>query len=215
MLAVIACLVGVLGILVIAEKLWRAKVLVGEYQRKFVHVSVTAFAAFWPWLVSWRQVQLMGLAMLVIVLANRYNQVLHFSADLRRHTVGGICLAISISICAALTEVKLFYAIAILHIALADGFAAVIGTRYGMRWKYHVFGQLKTVIGTMTFWLASVFILGVGLLFAYGEINPAHYGLILLILPPLLAGIENSTPLGLDNLTVPLASLAAMSILSL
>lgn len=208
MLAVLASLVGVLAILTMAEMLWRTDILKGEYQRKFVHVPAAAFFAVWPWLLSWRQIQLLGLAMLVVLGANKFDEVLHFSADLRKKGLGGVCLALAVVFCAFITTNKLFFAIALLHVSLADGFAAVIGTRYGYNWRYKVFGQLKTVLGTMTFWLMSLLILGIGLLSTGGH----NYGLLLVCLPPTLAAVENITPLGLDNLTVPLAALLVLKL---
>jgi dolichol kinase len=62
-----------------------------------------------------------------------------------------------------------------LHVALADGFAAIIGTKYGRAWAYKVFGQTKTIIGSMTFWVVSLCILGIGLLFAHDLIPFSHY----------------------------------------
>ena len=214
MLAVFACLVGVLGVLTMAELMWRTNVLKGEYERKFVHVPAAAFFASWPWLLSWRQIQLLGLAMLVVLAANKRDEMLHFSADLRMRSFGGASLAIAVSLCALLTTNKLFFAIALLQVSLADGFAAVFGTRFGERWQYKVFGQVKTVIGTMTFWLISLMILGVGLLFTYSHITTSEYIWALATLPPLLAATENLSPLGLDNLTVPLVALIALKIIA-
>ncbi len=209
MLAFIACFCGVLGILVFAELLWRANVLRGEYQRKFVHVLAGTFFATWPWLLSWHQIQIMGVLMLVVLGTNNYvDRVLHYGANLRKKSLGGICLALAVITCAFLTHDKVFFSLAILQTSLADGFAAVFGTRFGKNWGYKAFGQTKTVIGTMAFWLASVLILGIGLL----STGSHNYGLLLIFLPPALAAVENITPLGLDNLTVPLATLLVLKL---
>ncbi|HLB66329.1 MAG TPA: hypothetical protein VJJ78_01905, partial [Candidatus Saccharimonadales bacterium] len=63
MLAVIACLAGIFAILVIEEIFYKRKILQGEYLRKFVHISAGSFIAFWPWLISWRAIQLIGVLM--------------------------------------------------------------------------------------------------------------------------------------------------------
>lgn len=206
MLAVIACLVGVLYILITAEILWRRGVLEGENMRKFVHIGAGSFVAFWPWFLDWRTIQIIGLIMLAVILLNRRDEVLHFSAGLRRDSAGGISLALAIVICAMLTQDKVFFALAILHLAVADGMAAVIGTDFGKRWAYKVFSQTKTVLGTMAFWITSLFILGVGLLFV-DQIDLREYTLLVILMPPALTAIENLTVKGLDNLTIPLAAL--------
>lgn len=212
MFAVIACLVGICIILAAAELLWRRKILEGEEQRKFVHISVGLFVAFWPWLISWRSIQLIGVAMLVGVLANRLHKILHFSGNIRMDSYGDICFALAIILVASLTTVPLFFALAILHLALADGLAAVIGKNFGKDWRYKVFHQLKTVIGSMTFWFLSVCILGTGLLFA-NDLIPFHtYVLLVVALPPVLTVLENVTGLGLDNVVVPMAVIIALQL---
>lgn len=214
MLSILACLVGVFGVLVIAEILWRARILKGEYQRKFVHILTASFVAFWPWLVDWHAIEGLGVAMLAIVAANHLQEQLHFSGDLRKKSVGGFALALVITIAALMTHNKIFFAIAILNTALADGLAAVFGTRYGKNWEYKIFGYPKTVIGTMTFWLVSLLILGVGLLFVYTSISSQTYVLLLLFLPPTLAAIENIAVDGVDNIAVPIAALLALKTFS-
>jgi len=155
MLAVIYCLISVFGLLVIAEILWRYKILKGENLRKFTHISVGTFAAFWPWLISWRSIQLIALAMAVVVLINRRYQWLHLRGITKdtRESYGDVMLALAILLCALLTTNKIFFALAVLNMALADGFAAVVGQGYGRRWKYKVFHQLKTVVGSMAVYL--------------------------------------------------------------
>lgn len=210
MLTVLASLVGIFGILMIAELLWRYDILKGEYQRKFVHISVTAFVASWPWLMSWQAIQIISMSMLAVLLANHFLKTLHFSAELRDKSYGGLSLAMAFFSGAVLSPSKTVFTIAILHVALADGLAAVIGHRYGANWRYYVFGQLKTVVGTMTFWFVSFCILVPGLLFSYQTITFSEYAVLLLLLPPVLAALENLAIRGLDNLAVPLALILVM-----
>jgi dolichol kinase len=106
----------------------------------------------------------------------------------------------------------MFFTLAILTMALADGLAAVIGQNYGSQWRYKVFHQLKTVVGSMTFWFVSTCILGAGLLYAHDVINFNHYVLLVLVLPPVLTIVENVVGLGLDNIFVPLAVIIALQI---
>ncbi len=213
MLAVISCLMGVFVLVVIADILWRAKILKGENQRKFTHVTVGTFAAFWPWIISWRQIQLIALAMAVVVLINRRVQFLHLRGihKKERETYGDVMMALAIFMCATLTTNKVFFSLAILNMALADGFAAVIGANFGKPWRYKVFHQPKTVIGSMTFWFVSLCIFAVGLLFVHDIISFSHYILLLILLPPILTIVENVTGLGEDNLFVPLVVLIALN----
>jgi dolichol kinase len=212
MFAVIACLAGVLGILLIAEQLWRLKVLKGEHHRKFVHIVAGSFIAFWPWLISWRAIQIIAAGMLVVVLVNRQRQHFHFLGIKPRNGFGDLFFALAILLCALITTNQVFFALAILHLALADGLASVIGTKFGQKWRYHVFHQTKTIVGSMAFWFISLSILGVGVLFAHDIISFQHYAILLLALPPILTLLENVTAMGLDNVVVPLAVLTALDI---
>jgi len=214
MLSVIACLMGVFSLLLAAEALWRQKILTGENQRKFTHITVASFVAFWPWIISWRSIQLIAVAMTVAVLINRKIQWLHLRGIKKheRETYGDVLLAPAIILCTLITNNKVFFALAILNMALADGFAAVVGTNLGRQWRYKVFHQVKTVVGSMTFWFVSLCILTPGLLYAHNYINYSHFVVLLLALPPTLTIIENVSGLGLDNIFVPLAVVVALQI---
>jgi hypothetical protein len=54
MLAVILSLLAVLIVLLLDEYLWRKKIIHGELKRKLVHIAVTSFVAFWPWIMGWK-----------------------------------------------------------------------------------------------------------------------------------------------------------------
>ncbi len=212
MLSIFACLVGVLAILLVAEALWRGGHLKYEDHRKFVHIGTGIFVALWPWLVSWRTIELLGLAMAAVVLIDRQVRLFHFSFKLNRQTYGDILFALAITVCALLAHSKIIFALAILNLSVADGVAAVVGNHFGQHFRYKVFGQTKTVIGSMAFWLSSVLILGVGLLFY--QVSPHHYFWLLLLLPPALTWLENFAIYGTDNLAVALAVVLALRLIN-
>jgi dolichol kinase len=212
MLAVILSLLGVLIVLLLDEFFWRRKLVHGELKRKFVHIVVTIFVAFWPWIMSWKSIQLIGIAMVLVLLVNRQLKILHYLGNSRQRTYGEVFLALAITTTALLTDNKVFFAIAMLHVALADGLAAVIGTKFGRNWSYKVFSQTKTIAGSMTFWIVSLFILGVGLLWAHNVIPLNHYSILLIILPPILTLVENIAALGIDNLAVPVVVVIALQL---
>ena len=214
MLAVIVCLAGIFAILVISEILYKQKILKGEYLRKFVHISAGTFIAFWPWIISWHSIQLIGLVMTITIWLNHRLKTLHASGEVERTTYGFYLFALSLIVTAFLTHNKNFFALAILNMAIADGMAAVIGTAYGKRYEYRVFHQLKTLTGSMTFWFVSVCILGTGLLFLHSGLSFSRYALLLLFLPPFLTLLENLAILGLDNVVVPVAVVLALRLAS-
>jgi dolichol kinase len=215
MLTILACLAIVLGILIFSDYLSKKNIIKNEYQRKFVHILVGIFIASWPWLMSWRSIQLIGLFMLSVVIINRYKHMFKFDKSTRRKTYGDYWFAIAIVLCALLTTNKIFFAIAILHLALADGLAAIAGQVYGKHWKYSILGQPKTILGSMVFWLTSLFIFGIFLLLTYSNINFSNYALLLLLAPPVLTFIENISIKGSDNILIPLTVLLVLNLAQL
>lgn len=212
MLAIIASLSGVFALLILSEVLGRKKILRGDLQRQFVHVTVGSYIAFWPWLVSFDTIAWLGIVVLAVVLLNRRVKLADFYSEVDRKSYGDIFYALAIIFGAVMTDEKIFFALAMLTMALGDGLANIIGQRYGKKWKYQFWGHTKTVIGSMSLWLVSVSVLGVGLLFAQELVDYSAYATLLLTLPPLLVLVENGAIWGLDNLVVPVAVLLALNL---
>jgi len=213
MFALALCLLGLLVLLIIAEFIGKKKLLKGEYHRKFLHISAGSFIASWPWLISWRWIQVISAIMAVGMLANHYFAFLNYRGKIGRATYGDILYAVAIFLAATVTHNKVFFALAVLEVAIADGLAAVTGNIYGKYWSYKVFGHKKTVIGSMVFWIATVCIFGAGILPAHDLIPLQNYFLILLLVPPVFTLVENVSLFGLDNLFIALLTIAVLSVL--
>src|SRR4051812_4808761 len=127
MLKLIICLGGILLILLIAELLSERKILRGEYLRKLVHIASGTFIAFWPWLLGWRAIQILALLMILVMLTNKYVGFFNYHGKVRRPTYGDYFFALAIFICATISHNKIFFALAILEVAIADGLAAIAG----------------------------------------------------------------------------------------
>ena len=187
-------------VLLLSEYGWRRHWLANEFGRKFVHITVGSFVAFWPFYMSWDQIRLLSVAFLVVVLISNQFKLFHAINSVQRPTFGEICFAAVVGLLTFVTHSKGIYAASLLQMSLADGLAAIIGTRYGRDNKYHVLGHLKSVIGTLTFFVVSL-----ALLVGYGLYSVAGVSLGLALAGSLGATvIENLAPLGLDNLFVPL-----------
>lgn len=94
--------------------------------------------------------------------------------------------------------------VGILIMGYGDGLAAVVGTRWP-KWPYQIFGSEKTLSGSLTM-LGASFLVTTLLLAATGQSQVLIPAIALAVLATLL---EAATPLGLDNLTVPLVSAGA------
>jgi dolichol kinase len=203
---VIAC---TFVLLVAAEYLWRIKHYYSEITRKFVHVTVGTFAAFWPWFLSWNQIELLAGAFLIVILLSRLLTIFSSIHLIGRKTLGEIFFALAIGGVAILTHDRLIFMAALLHLSLADGFAAIVGTHFGKRHQYQVFGQVKSVVGSLTFLLCSVIILGFYFALSHHSALPT-----IMWLPLLVTILENVGERGSDNLLVPLAVAVALQLVT-
>lgn len=203
MFIVISTLVIIFVVLVINEFLWREEVLSGEAARKLVHILIGAWAAFWPLYMTWSEVQIIGAIAVAAFVFMRFTPFFKSVFDVERRSWGDIGGPAAIVILATLEPSEWVFVAAILHIALADGFAALLGSKYGKKSQYKVIGNTKSLVGTAVFWLISFAILVTGAAFAETGLS----GLSVSLLAWTSAGaayLENISPFGLDNLTVPL-----------
>jgi phytol kinase len=125
-----------------------------------------------------------------------------------RQSLGTFFYAVSIGVLVAcfwhLQEPE-YAAIGILIMAWGDGFAALIGQRFGKH-KYQVFGGQKSWEGSLTMAIVSYIVCSLILLFTLG--NVWQTWLVSLLVALVATGLEAFSFLGVDNLTVPLGSAA-------
>lgn len=199
MLMPLAAAAVVLVVLFINELWWRKRRPHSELSRKFVHIVVGTFIAFWPFLMNWQQIKLFSLAFVLAVAVSKYFNIFSAIHSVTRPTWGEVCFALSVGVLAFLAPEPEVYAAALLHMSLADGLAALVGVRFGLSNRYTVFGHAKSIIGTMAFFVVSLVILGV-----YSYVAAAPFTLSLVWLAAGAALLENLAVRGLDNLFVPI-----------
>lgn len=189
--------------LVSAELLWRSKHLRGEAGRKLVHIGIGTYAAFWPYYLSWQQIELLAVGGLALVLFARRVHNFHVGQDVRRRSLGEVFFPIAIGVGALIQPPAIVFTAGMLHLSLADGFAALVGKEYGLLHQYRVRHYTKTLAGSLTFMFVSLTIITVTILLSTNGLSVALLPLIFWL--PIAATIlENISPYGLDNLLVPL-----------
>ncbi|MGC1176566.1 MAG: hypothetical protein WA843_00700 [Candidatus Saccharimonadales bacterium] len=197
-------------LLVLNEFWWRKRRSHGEISRKFIHLSVGSFVAFWPFFLSWDHIRLLSLAFLIGVAASKYLHVFRAIHSVQRPTWGELFFALAVGGITCITQDKLIYMAALLQMSLADGLAAVIGTRYGQKYRYIVFGHAKSLLGTLTFFLVSV-----GILIYFSDVSSAQLLVGFIVgLAAATSVIENLAARGLDNLLVPVIVACALRFLA-
>jgi phytol kinase len=200
MLLLLLTLVTVFVLLVINELWWRARRVHGEFSRKFIHITVGSFVAAWPFFLSWREIELLSVAFVVVVSLSKYLNIFKAIHSAQRPTWGELFFALAVGLIAVVTHDKWVYAAALLQMGLADGLAAIIGVHYGNRLKYLIFQHPKSAAGTLTFFVTSL-----GILLAFNQWGDQSLSVVFMLLVTGLATIlENLAVFGLDNLLVPL-----------
>ena len=92
-------------------------------------------------------------------------------------------------------------AIGILAMSYGDGFASIIGLKYGKK-KYNIFGDEKSYIGSIAMFVFTFITIIIAIIY-YNITNTFNLLLILIFISLIAAVIEGLTPKGFDNLTVP------------
>lgn len=204
---------GIIGlmILVSGETLHRLGILKGEFARKFIHILIAVFAATWAHYLSWQIIVAICLVLMITVAVVTHYSLLRSIKAVRRITFGEIWYPAGIAVAAILFRDPVVYSIAILHMGLADGLAAVVGVGLGKKAKkFKINGATKSVAGTLTFMAVSFMLYAIywtgyaeGTYFFYNTL-PAV--IISLSAAFLVAMVELVSPKGSDNLFVPLTA---------
>ena len=202
---------GVAFVLLLAEFLWRgARPKQAEQTRKLVHIVVGVYIAFWPKFLTLPQIQLLSIVLGAVVFFSKKVGMFHSIYSVNRSTYGELLFPVGVFVAATFASSGWIYFAALLHLSLADGLAALIGTRYLKRFRYTIIGNTKTLIGTAVFYATSIGILAGSMM---GD--PAAYGqsalYILLLLPILVTIVENVSPKGTDNILVPLVVVVVLN----
>lgn len=208
-MAVLLTVAFILALLVGNELWWRKRKPQSELSRKFIHIAVGSFVAFWPFWLGWNEIRFLGAAFLIAVVVSKYLGVFRAIHSVQRPTWGEVCFALAVGSVTLITQDKWIYAASLLQMALADGIAALAGTRYGERNSYVVLGHTKSMVGTGAFIVVSYTIL-----LSY-SIAIVPVGIVWCLAVAVGAAIlENFAVYGLDNLLVPLFVASMLSLVS-
>lgn len=210
MVAFLVVCVTVFLLLMISERLYKKKVVGAEVSRKIVHMGTGVIVAFTPYFLSWSAIQLLSLLFFVGVLISGKFKLFRAIHSVKRVTKGEILYACGIGLCAFIEPAAWIFTAAILHLAVADALAAVVGSKWGSKTRYTLLSHGKSVIGSLTFFYVSALILISAYFFVSAANRPDPY-LLLFLTPLLLTVLENVSWYGLDNVTIPLMVIVLLS----
>jgi phytol kinase len=205
MIAVLCALAGMAAILFTAEILWHRKYIAGEYARKFVHILGGSFVALWPYFLSFSTVRWIALGGIIAWVATKKLNLSFALKDINRPTAGELLYPISVLLLAYIASDKWIFTVSVLFLALADGMAAVIGKKYSTKkLSYKVYRGTKSVQGSAAYLVCAYIALGIGIALG-GDRAILHTPVLTLgWLPLATMFLENISPFGTDNLTVPI-----------
>ncbi len=183
-----------------------------EVSRKLSHVLAGIGAAALPFILSFPQIVLLGLLFVPAVFISMRSNMFRSIHGVSRLTYGELYFPLAIAVCAFLFPDTLFFMYGVLVLGVSDALASLIGTRYGSKKRRSKKGG-KTIAGSMAFFVSAA-IIGAGLLMTVG-VTPVVPAIIwAIIVAIILTFIERHSHKGLDNLTIPIAAGALLSLLS-
>lgn len=196
----VLAIIGVLGILLAAEYLARTTKMHPELTRKFVHMLVGTFVAFWPFFLSWRQIELLSLAFFIVIVLSVKFTIFKSIHTVPRQAIGEISFAMVIGFLALISSSEWIFTAAMLCLSIGDAMAAIVGLLLGDSNKYKVFGKTKSVAGTAAFFAVTVTVMVI-----YIAASKDTASITTLLIIPLLATVtENVAVNGTDNLLMPM-----------
>lgn len=177
-----------------------------EWSRKLVHIGTGAVLPLaWACGIGrWIAVPAAAAVTLAALLNHRL-QLLPAIEDVGRPSYGTVAYGGAITVLLVLywpANPQVVTA-AVLVMALGDGLAGLVGARFtSPRWQ--VWGQTKSLLGTLTMALVSLLVLTLMVPISTSLGLPAPSVTVLPMVALVAAALEQVALLGLDNLTVPL-----------
>ncbi len=173
-----------------------------ELSRKIVHIGTGPIIPIAWWLNISKDLALIVACIITAALIINYRiRLIKSIENVDRKSFGTIAYGISIT-----ALIFLFWSTnpsavtaGVLVMTFGDGLAGLIGRKLNST-QWIVFGQKKSLIGTLSMYLVTVFVLSsinyvIGINFAMVDI---------IMISSLATMLEQISPLGIDNITVPI-----------
>jgi phytol kinase len=210
-IGIILSFVFVFGILGIAQLLAALRLFSPPVTRKFVHIGVSHW-----WIIAVPFFDSIAFAVVgpvafILLNALSLKRQLFSAMEMPREpgkpfNLGTVFFPVSLLVLVFITFLtdmpRWIGGMSILILGWGDGMAAIAGMVAGTR-RYTVFGQRKSVLGSLAMFLFALIVL---LIYSYIHL-PVSTGYVWLAAATtalVATAVEGLTPLGLDNLTLPI-----------
>jgi phytol kinase len=202
----VAIVLGAFGTLLVIAELWsRLGTPKPEWTRKLVHLGGGIIGLFLPWLIeSALVVFILTASLSALFVIGEKTGLLKSVHGVARKSRGSEYYPLAIWLVFVIAaDQPAFYLAGVLVLALADAFAALIGSRYGAV-HYEVEDEFKSVEGSVVFFFVAFMTIHLPLLLLT-ELPRAVCVLSALLVAMLVTLFEAISLEGTDNLFVPLA----------
>lgn len=194
-------------LLIVAETLNRFQHLTAETTRKIVHIgSGNVILLAWWWQIPAQIGIAAAFVAGMVALVSYFLPILPSVNSVGRQSLGTFFYALSMGSLIALfwrIDQPQYAVVGILVMAWGDGLAGLIGSRFGKH-PYEILGNRKSVEGSLTMVGACVVVVLAVLAVDFG-LSPQLWAIALIVAVEATA-LETFSWLGVDNLTVPMAS---------
>lgn len=218
---VLLWIIAVFTVIVVVESILNRMKRDNEATRKLLHIMHAVGLAGLAFIVPLEWLAVFELLFLITVIISRYLHI-HYDKQWRwvhyigktyrvgRQSYGEILMPISLIVAALVANSEWEFAATVLIMGLADAAAALVGKKWGASTSYLVFGQKKSILGSLAF-----FVVAVAVLVGYSVLDPNYPGdlLPLIAIAAFLTGIENIGVYGSDNLLLPIAAIGMLNLL--
>jgi len=180
-----------------------------ELLRKIIHIGMGPLIPLAKYLgLSQLSAQFFTGIIAILILINYINKLFPIIEDIDRKSYGTFfyCLSLFTLISIYWDKNPLALIAGCFVMTFGDGLAGLIGKIYKSK-SWVVFNQKKSLIGTMTMFVASFLIMSL-----IGYFDKNNFTLSYLYLASLATLLEQISIVGIDNLTVPIISSVAFDI---
>jgi phytol kinase len=223
-LLILICYLYVLTTILVSTKVSSSTRISRRVSRKFLHIMIGNLLFIIPFFTSNMYPVLVAAPFVLITfLATPYSHLENVSTKMRGltilseegHQLGLVFYAISYTFLALLFASKTYVmAAGILPMAYGDALASVIGEKYGER-KYRIFSD-KSLEGSIAMFIASFFSMIISfvlfsIVFGFSLFDKVSS---VFVVAMVVTFVENFSPRGVDNLTVPASGSLTFYLLS-
>lgn len=203
-LGVLAVYLYVFILLLITEKILPENEFLN---RKILHIGVGNILFILPLFDTRLAMAGMAAAPFIVItfLISPYSPLKTVSkTSSKGHRLGLVYYAISWTILALLFfENPVIIAVGIAAMSYGDGFASLVGVKYGKR-SYNIFGDKKSIEGSFSMFVFTILTIMISLIY-YGEFSNLDL-LVIPIVAFIATVVEGTASRGIDNLAVSLSA---------